>query len=515
MKRWLYQHRVGLLLGLILALAALMRLYQLDSLPPGLHPDEAANGLDIFKILEEKDFQPFYERNGGRESLFFFLQSIGVTLFGNTIFGLRIVPALIGVASVAAVYLWTASWFRRRTALIAALLMAVTPWGVIISRDGFRAGMVALMIPLTLWLFTKAFQTKKNLWFILAGVSLGAGFYTYIAYRMFPLALGAMLVFVFLWRRKWLRQWWRKVAIALAAMTVVLIPLGLYAIENPNDIAGRPGGVSVFNPDLNKGDLIGTLADTTAKTALMFNVRGDENYRHNMGGEPQFNIFVGAMFLLGIFVAIARIKRLHYFGLLMVFGAMLLPAVLTAEGIPHALRSIGALAPGLVLAAVGINYLLNRWQAVFPLNSVARGSGVGAVILLLLLSVYHGYATYFAAWANAPETYKSYSEENVALAEHYNTTPPKGARYAIGGGYTLQTVEYLTHKKSQYTRIDPTEVDSIPLEPGQAKEFAVFSYEKDKLLSRLQLKFPDGKVSPYYSSFSGDELFILYNVPAK
>lgn len=515
MKRWIYQHRVGLLLALILAIAAFMRLYQLDSLPPGLHPDEAANGLDIFKILEEKDFQPFYERNGGRESLFFFLQSIGVSIFGNTIFALRIAPALIGVASVLAVYLWTASWFRRRTALIAALLMAVTPWGVIISRDGFRAGMVALMIPLTLWLFTKAFQTRKNLYFVLAGVSFGAGFYTYIAYRMFPLALLAMGLFVLIWRRKWLASWWKKLAIAAIATVVVLLPLGWYAVENPDAIAGRPGGVSVFNPDLNKGDLIGTLTDTTVKTALMFNIHGDENYRHNMGGEPQFNIFVGIMFILGIFVAIARIKRLQYFGLLMVFGAMLLPAVLTAEGIPHALRSIGSLAPGLVLAAVGTNFLLARWQAVFPLNSVARTSGTAAIVLLLGLSVYHGYATYFSAWASAPETHKAYSEENVALANYYNNNAPQGKRYVVAGAYTLQTVEYLTHNKSSYSQIDPPQVDAIPLEAGQEKEFAIFSYEKEKLLSRLQLKFPNGKVSPHYSAFSGDELFIIYRVPAQ
>src|SRR4051812_27737466 len=98
-----------------------MRLYQLASLPPGLHPDEAANGLDVFRILEQHDWRPFYSTNGGRESLFFFLQSIGVSIFGNTIVGLRIAPALLGTASVGAVYLWVTSWFGRRTAIIAAL----------------------------------------------------------------------------------------------------------------------------------------------------------------------------------------------------------------------------------------------------------------------------------------------------------------------------------------------------------------------------------------------------------
>ena len=201
MKSWLYKHRLKLSVAFILLLAAFMRFYQLDSLPPGLHPDEAANGLDVFKILEQHDFRPFYSTNGGREALFFYLQSIGVLIFDNTILGLRVAPALLGTLAVGAVYLWASSWFGRRAGLIAALLMAVTPWAVIISRDGFRAGMIMLIVPLTLWLFTKSFQTNKKIWFALAGISLGLGFYTYIAYRMLPVALVAIALYILIFRR--------------------------------------------------------------------------------------------------------------------------------------------------------------------------------------------------------------------------------------------------------------------------------------------------------------------------
>lgn len=514
MKLWLRQHRVALALVIIMSLAAFMRLWQLDSIPPGLHPDEAANGLDIFEIFNG-NHAAFFERNGGRESLFFYLQAIGVAIFGNTIFGLRIAPAVLGILSVAAVYLWAASWFNRRTALIAAFLMAVTPWAVIISRDGFRAGMLMLLIPLTLWLATKAIKSNKWYWFAGAGFSFGLGFYTYIAYRMLPVALVAVALFILFWRRDWIKRYWKGLAVGIIATVITLIPLGLYALGNPAAIAGRPGGVSFTNPELNNGNPVGTLADSAFKTVLMFNIHGDENYRHGVGGEPMLNLFVGIMFLLGILLAVSRIKRLKYFALLMIFGAMLLPAVLTAEGIPHGLRTVGAIAPALILAALGVNYILYRWQRTFPLNPVARNSGTGAIVLLLALTAYHGYATYFVAWANSPETYKSYSEENVALSEYYNTNPAKGKRYAVAGGYTLQTVEYLTHNKSQWLAVDPLKVDAVPLEPAVAKEFAVFYYDKDKVLERLRLKFPKGTISPYYSPVNNNELYILYKVPAQ
>src|SRR5437870_223074 len=86
------------LLGLLLivALAISYRFWQLNHLPPGLHPDEAANGLDVFRILEKHDFRPLYNTNGPREALFFYLQAFFVWLFGNTILALRLAPALFG-----------------------------------------------------------------------------------------------------------------------------------------------------------------------------------------------------------------------------------------------------------------------------------------------------------------------------------------------------------------------------------------------------------------------------------
>ena len=127
-----------LILGLILLLAVFFRFYKLDSLPPGLFPDEAANGLDIFGILERQDYRVVYNTNGSREALFFYMQAVFVHFMGNTTLALRMAPALMGVVSVLVIYLATKAWFNRRTALVAAFFFAVNPWIVTIQRNGFR-----------------------------------------------------------------------------------------------------------------------------------------------------------------------------------------------------------------------------------------------------------------------------------------------------------------------------------------------------------------------------------------
>ena len=96
-------HRItwqrSLLLVTVLV-AAFLRLYQLDLLPPGLFYDEAYNGLDVRGILSGAQFPLYFSGNNGREPLFLYLQSLVVAGLGYTPYALRVTAALIGIASV-------------------------------------------------------------------------------------------------------------------------------------------------------------------------------------------------------------------------------------------------------------------------------------------------------------------------------------------------------------------------------------------------------------------------------
>ncbi len=57
-------------------MAAVFRLYLLDSLPPGLYYDEAFNGADVRSILSGESLPLFLAGNYGREPLFIYLQAL-------------------------------------------------------------------------------------------------------------------------------------------------------------------------------------------------------------------------------------------------------------------------------------------------------------------------------------------------------------------------------------------------------------------------------------------------------
>lgn len=506
---WLWRNRYKVALVVIVALAAFFRFYKLNQLPPGLHPDEAANGLDIVLRMFKGDIRPLYNTNGPRESLFFFFQAAGVLIWGNTVFALRVAPAFFGVISVIAVYLWGRSWFGERVGLLAGFLMAVTPWAVTIQRDGFRASLTPLFVAGTIWLYTEAFRRNKTGWWFAAGAFFGLGLYTYLAFRLFPLLLIFALLFLLIFRRGFLKPYTRPILYSIIAFAIVLIPMTLFGIKHPGDVFARVGGVSVLNSGVNGGSPVKALETSVVKTALMFNVHGDENYRQNLGGQPELNFFVGFMFLTGLVICLSHFVRPRYLFLLAAFGVMLLPEVLTAEGIPHALRAVGALPPVVILAALGINYWLETWYSTFPINSAARASGLAMITVLLLATVYQGYEQYFVAWAQSPETYQAYAEDAVQISNYANANHFNGNRFIVVDGYTDKTVQYLTYKHSTYTRLEPGDIDHLDT-GGQPAQFIVDVSQKDDALKHLKAKFPQATLTTKTSPFNDAELFLIY-----
>lgn len=508
------KYLVWIIFFAIVLIAAFFRFYKLNSLPPGLHPDEAANGLDIFRILQNHDYRIIYNTNGPREALFFYLQAIFVYFMGNSILALRVAPALFGVLSVIVVFFATKAWFNRRTALFTAFFLAVTPWVVIIQRDGFRASLVPLFLGLFMWFGAKAYQTKKYIYFILAGVAVGLGFYTYTAFSMVVAALTLGLIYMVIFRRTWLKENWKQLLVSLLVFGVVMAPLLYTTIKDPGGSTARAGGTSFLNKDLNEGKPLQTLLSSTTKTLLQYNYIGDSNNRHNLDGQPLLNTFVGLMFILGLVVSIYHIKRPRYAMLLVIFASMLLPAMLTAESIPHGLRSIGTAVPVLMLAGVGVNYLLYVWYKTFPLNHLARVVGVTTICILLGLTLIQSYRAYFIAWAQSEKTYQAYNEGAVSIAKYLLANYQANQNYYIAmGGYEANPIEYLTHDKASYQLLDQRQLFNLPIE--QSKKITVIvpaGNDHDKDLDALKIKFPNGKSVDIKSNFNGKLLFSAYEV---
>lgn len=498
----------------IVVLAVFFRFYKLNSLPPGLFPDEAANGLDIFRILQNHDYRVVYATNGPREALFFYMQAVFVALMGNTALALRMAPALMGVVSVIVIYFATKAWFNRRTALVAAFFFAVNPWIVTIQRNGFRASLVPLFLGLLMWFAAKAYKTNKAIYYVLAAIATGLGFYTYTSFYMIIPAFIIASIYLLFARRDWLKINWKKLLVSLVVVGVVVAPLLITNIHNGKSSTARAADVSFLNKDLNNGKPIQALLSGAAKTLLQYNYAGDENNRHNFEGKPLLNMFVGLMFVLGVVVCFFNLRKPRYAMILIIFGSMLLGPILTASALPHALRSIGTAVPVFMLAGVGVNYLLFVWYKTFPVNNLARATGLTVVCLLMGLTLIQSYRQYFIAWAQDTRTYEAYNEGTSAIAKYILDNNSKDTKnIVVINEYESMPIKYLTRGKAEYSILDNNQLKNLPIE-GTLKENIIVPNENDynMQLEILRAKFPNGKVVNVKSYFSSELLFSVFEV---
>ena len=482
------------LVGLMI-LAAAFRVLRLGSLPPGLSGGEAAIGLSALSFIHH-GIWPGWSTGDSFAPLWTLLQALAVWLFGHTATALRIWPAIIGLASVGAVWLWARDWFGTRVAWVAAVLIAVTPWSVTLARSGSPAVSATLLVPLTLLLGGRAVTRGRWWWglglIIVVDLTSGPlGWTTVLA----ALVLGIVAVrpyrSIITNRSSW-------GGLALAAVGVVA--------------AGIAGAIKwhqlrqLFTAGHATAH-VSTITSTLSKVAAMFNLQGDPTFLHNFNAEPMFNAFVGLMFVAGLLFAGTKASRSRYLALLIAFVVLLLPALVSPLGAPNDAHAAAALPVAVVLAAVGIGYMLDLWHATFPINSAARSTGLAAILFLLGLTVFQGYVQVFRAWSGSAETYLAYDEAAVAAA-HYLKAPSKAATRVLVATPDEQTVvAYLDYGQS-YVPITAAGVGNLTT--GKSHQFVISASVRDETARNLALKFPGGKLAPHLSTFSQNELFYDY-----
>ena len=165
---WKTDRKELIALIFILLLASFFRLYKLDSIPPGIYPDEALNGNQAI-------FEPgkiFYPENNGREGLFMNLIALSFKIFGPSIWSFKIVSAIAGILTVFGLYLLTKELFdwneerpRSIIPLISTFLISVSFWHTNFSRISFRAIMVPLFSTFAFYFLFKAFKKEKTIYF--------------------------------------------------------------------------------------------------------------------------------------------------------------------------------------------------------------------------------------------------------------------------------------------------------------------------------------------------------------
>ena len=497
---WFADYRHYLLLAGVLALAGVFRLWQLDTLPPGLHPGEATDGLIAARVAGGNP-GTLNQTTALVGAPYLLLQTASVFLLGKTVLALRIVSAILGILAVLLTYLAAQAWFSRRTALVAAFLMASAPWALHISRLSDYTALVPVLVPLGMWAVARALRSNKALWYVAAGLTLGGLWYGGVPYYTWIVLLLLLGIFARRYYRDRMKYSGQPILIVLLSMAIAGAPRIVFAalgggVERLREV-GEAVVLAAQTPVLTGREL---LLNGIAGLGL-FHIRGDQSLLHNLPGMPLLGGVVGVLFVLGVLLALRRFRDIRY-GALVIMLASLFLVNLFGAGQPAAARNVAMLPIACILAAVGLSELFARWRGVFPRNVLALQLAVGMILLTLGVSTFYNWQHYFVAWANTPEVFTAYHERHVRAARYVRDRELPAGTVVVVDRRGKPIVRYLTR-------------DDYRFVPPGASQRAANNSDAPIIVPRSettgQVRFPGYQAEHVYSQKRPDTiLFTVY-----
>lgn len=238
----------NLLLFLIILLAFFLRVFQLETVPYGLHADEASFLVNTKAILqtgkdEDSAFLPLSLSSiiDPKPALYSYFQASCVWIFGQTTFASRLPSVFLGLGSIILAFLILKEFNQEKVGVVLAFLLAVSPWHIIVSRSTQEVISSFFFLSFSLFMLIKLLKNQKKVWQVWFFISTVLSMYFYHSAKIILPSL--ILSYVFLWSmfsKEKLSQY-KKILL----LTVLAFFLSFFVINSKD----RAMAVGLFSDD--------------------------------------------------------------------------------------------------------------------------------------------------------------------------------------------------------------------------------------------------------------------------
>lgn len=372
----------------ILLTGLFLRLVNITQSPPSLYGDELTMLLDVNSILNTGydttgKFLPLnFTMGGGRPVGYGYFSMPLVALFGPGVLSIRLLSVLSGAGIIFLIYWLGRLVFSKQIGLLAAGLLAISPWDLSLSRGGFETHFALFLALLGIVMFL---LSDKRPWFYLVSVlSFGLSINTYSTYKLI-LPVFLPLLFWFGNLREGFSNKKNRVYLILST-GILLLFFSLFLFQAfLNNSEARFLSLNIFTQDQIKSQMTHDINERRNLSTLNGNLSrllnnkvwefgfllgrnylnnfsvgflfldGDRNPRHNMAGTGSFYIVE----LITMFFGLGFLFRKNYLRkmIFLVSWILLAPIATSLIADPHALRSSFMLPPLILLSATGLYYL--------------------------------------------------------------------------------------------------------------------------------------------------------------
>lgn len=519
---------------LVVAVAFVLRFWNLGNTPPSLYWDEVSQGFNSYSILktgydEHHELLPmvrFQAFGDYKAPVYIYLDVIPILFFGQTEFAVRFPSAFLGTLTVLLAYFLTLEIFfenknKKAIAFFSSLFLALSPWHIQLSRVAYEANIATFFTVLGILLFFIAKRSRSNL-FLLSTLSFILAFYSFNAHRVFIPLLVLLLLVVY---GKEVFKHKKEAILSSLVALVLLFPFIIYlrapesklrfqevnifsdisVVKDSNRLIQEDGNSFISKIVHNRRVLYGLsyvrhYFDFFNPSYLF--LKGDVNPRFSTQENGELYPYILPLLILGIYLVAKGNRNDKIF----LFGWLLLApvAAATARETPHALRSETFIPIYELFAGLGTVLLFEkivRNKKIF-IASVLLSTFIALFYLLDFLHAYyvHMPEKYSQDWQYG---YKQAVLEAESLKENYDEiifSPIQGRAYIYVlwyGKYSPQMfwekgIEkrdafgfYNVDSFDKYRFIPPKEYRDVPgrkvLFVGGAEEIPENSHILDKI----------------------------------
>lgn len=384
--------RETVLLLVIFFLALFLRAYQLNDLPHGFYEEEVTNTyVGRFILLHGKDLYGnifpllYFDKFGDYPPVLpMYLSGIGTFLFGVNEFAGRFPIAFLGALTIFPLYFLSLLIFKEKNvSLFSALLLAMLPWHIVLSRTtaegviGFTAFSFGLLYVL------RGITEKKNRLLFLSFIFFFLTYFLYPSLRILvPLAL---LPLPFLTAKHDKRI---RIILALSVLFFFALTFSIASTEwgrgrflqtslfHSKEVAQRiqskleaqsfdEGKDNIMLARIFHNKIVGYIREFADLYFSYFSpkylfLEGGGQYRYyNVPSQGLLYISFAPLFLFGLLSRIKNIHRGIFAYVLYLLVVSPIPSALTVDFVPHVHRSMFMIIPLVILATYG---LYNIWD---------------------------------------------------------------------------------------------------------------------------------------------------------
>ncbi len=510
--------KIIIILILIIMVASFLRIFKLNDVP--LYGDELTMVYDSYSILKTGhdstgDFLPLtFKMGAGRPGGYIYFQLPFVAAFGPTVFGERSLSILSGLGLVFFMFLLARRLFNDKIGLFAAALMAISPWGINLSRGGFESNFALMLGVAGVLAFILA---KDKPWmYLISAFSWGIAIHTYPTFKVtLPMVL-ALLV----WHQGGVKKIFEKGVLpyVISALSILAVAATLSLIQTFSaGSEARFTDINVFNQTDLQQNLIQQINYERSISALPENIKpflinkifenvfvigqgylenfsvdflfmhGDRNPRHNMSVMGEFYLIEIATIIFGLIYLSKKNKRVFIF---LIIWAIISPIPTSILLETHALRSSFLLAPLALFSACGLFYL-----AEISKRAIWRWPAILILVVFLIQFIFFTERLYFLA----PNEFGRFWSYPAKMASELAISEKNNFQFII----LSDRIDNAEFAYPVYAKIDP----EIVILQNQLKTLlAGLTFKK---YDNIYIGFvPDGQEENFVKSVQGSVLFI-------